>query len=192
MVIGILALQGAVSLHESKLQSLGVPSRQVKKPLDLENLSGLILPGGESSSMIHLLKLGGLWDKVKDFVAKRPSWGLCAGAILLAKEVKSPQQESFQALNITVVRNAYGRQSESFIANLEPSPDSPIKESFEGVFIRAPRIQKLGSKTKTHFTLNKEPVMVQEGFTLASTFHPELGENLRLHQFFLNLCKESQ
>jgi len=190
MQIGILALQGAVRPHEVKLQKLGVSTIQVKRTDDLKKITGLILPGGESSAMIHLLKLDGLWDAVKQFVQIQPSWGLCAGAILLAHEVESPSQESFQALDIGVIRNAYGRQTESFIAPLNPAPQCKIQESVEGVFIRAPKIKRFGEKVRPLFNLNHEPVMVQSGHTLASTFHPELSDGSILHQYFVNLCKE--
>lgn len=190
MLIGILAIQGAVSLHEEKLQSLGIPSRRVKKTEELKELSGLILPGGESSTMIHLLKLNGLWDEIKSFVKNRPSWGLCAGAILLAQEVESPSQESLQALDISVIRNAYGRQTESFIVPLKPSAQCPLESAFEGVFIRAPQIKRLGKGLTPLFTFQDKPVMVQSRYTLASTFHPELTNDARLHQYFVKICQE--
>ena len=191
MIIGILAVQGAVGPHEEKFQQLGVSTRLIKRPEDLEGVSALVLPGGESSSMIRLLKLNGLWDAVKDFVRNKPSWGLCAGAILLAKSVESPAQESLDQLDITVIRNAYGRQNESFISPLNPTSNWFESDDFEGVFIRAPKISRMGKKVKALFTYLGEPVMVQEGSTLASTFHPELGESNKLHSYFLRLCQES-
>ncbi|NBX92140.1 MAG: pyridoxal 5'-phosphate synthase glutaminase subunit PdxT [Proteobacteria bacterium] len=192
MRIGILAVQGAVEPHRVKFENLGVESVQVKTPKDLVNLAGLVLPGGESSSMIHLLKLNGLWESVSEFVHQKPSWGLCAGTILLAKEVISPAQESLGVIDITVVRNAYGRQTESFISNLNPSPNWVDQESLEGIFIRAPKISRLGPSVKTLFTHHGDSVMVREGITLASTFHPELSESNKLHQYFLSLCQESR
>lgn len=190
MLLGILALQGAVEPHEEKFKSLGATTRVVKRSKDLIGLSAIILPGGESSTMLHLLKLDGLWDDLKSFVENKPAWGLCAGAILLAKEVCSPSQDALGALDISVVRNAYGRQTESFISTLESTPHWLEKESLEGVFIRAPKINRVGVNVKTLFTFGGEPVMVQEKFTLASTFHPELSESNQLHRYFLKVCKE--
>lgn len=191
MVIGILALQGAVEPHETKFKSLGVFSRQIKQSKDLEGLDGLVLPGGESSAMIHLLKLHGLWFSLKDFVKTKPTWGLCAGAILLAREVGTPLQESLEAIDISINRNAFGRQSESFIAPLIARTEFLDKDPFPGVFIRAPRIMKTGKDVQILFEWNQEPVMVREGFTLASTFHPELTESDILHRYFLKVCEES-
>jgi len=191
MLIGILALQGAVEPHEKKLKHLGIESRLVKQSKDLIDLSGIILPGGESSTMLHLLKLKGLWDDLQTYVQEKPCWGLCAGAILLAKEVTSPNQDSLKALDISITRNAYGRQNESFVSPLVPSSDWIDQESIEGVFIRAPRINQIGPRVKSLFTFEGEPVMVQENRKLASTFHPELSEGTKLHQYFVKLCQEA-
>lgn len=191
MTIGILSVQGAVGPHEKKFQQLGIPTRQVKTSSDLEELAGIVLPGGESSAMIHLLKRGNLWNTLKDFVSNRPTWGLCAGTILLAKSVLSPSQDSLAALNIEVTRNAYGRQSESFISALTPTSNWIDNDETEGVFIRAPKITGMEASVKTLFTFSDQPVMVQQGFTLASTFHPELSDSLKLHNYFAKICEES-
>lgn len=191
MKVGILSLQGAVGPHLDKLSELGVSGQWVKQPQDLEDLSGIILPGGESSTMLHLLRKTHLWDPLKLFVQKKPTWGICAGAILLAKEVVSPQQASLEALDVRVVRNAYGRQTESFIDQVNPSAQWVDAEPMEGVFIRAPRFETLGPEVKILFSLGSEPVMLQQGKTLASSFHPELTSTNKFHQFFLKLCQES-
>ncbi|NBV49803.1 pyridoxal 5'-phosphate synthase glutaminase subunit PdxT [bacterium] len=191
MKIGILSLQGAVSPHLDKLSELGVRGHWVKQPKDLEDLSGIILPGGESSTMLHLLRKAHLWEPLKLFVQKKPTWGICAGAILLAKEVVSPQQPSLEALDVRAVRNAYGRQTESFIERVKPSVQWMDAEPMEGVFIRAPRFETLGPQVKILFSLDSEPVMLQQGKTLASSFHPELTSANKFHQFFLKLCQES-
>ncbi|NBX83560.1 pyridoxal 5'-phosphate synthase glutaminase subunit PdxT [bacterium] len=191
MLVGILALQGAVEPHAAKLSKLGIESRLVKQSKDLIGLKGIILPGGESSTMLHLLKLRGLCDDLKTFVHEKPCWGLCAGAILMAKEVKSPTQDSLKCLDIGIIRNAYGRQNESFVSNLKPSLDWIDQEPLEGVFIRAPKISWTTSPVKTLFSFEDEPVMVQEGNKLASTFHPELSESNKLHQYFVKLCQET-
>lgn len=191
MTIGILSVQGAVTPHEDKFRQLGIPTRQVKQSSDLEGITGLVLPGGESSTMIHLLKRGNLWQDLKVFVSRHPSWGLCAGTILLAKSVLSPSQDSLEAIDIQVTRNAYGRQNESFISPITPTQSWIDNHKTEGVFIRAPKITGIEATVTTLFTFSGQPVMVQQGHTLASTFHPELSDSLKLHEYFAKICKES-
>lgn len=188
MRVGILALQGAVAPHQAKLNSLGVEAVEVRRAHDLENIAGIILPGGESTTMLHLLKLNDLYDPLKEFVAERQTWGVCAGTILLATRVTGPEQPSFGSMDIDVARNAFGRQVDSFIAPLES--DISRFQGVEGVFIRAPRIRRLGPKVKSLITWKNEPVMVEEANLLATTFHPELTEGFRLHQYFLDKCTE--
>ena len=185
--VGILALQGAVEPHVRALKQLGVDAVQVRKSNHLLGLSGLILPGGESSAMIHLLNLNQLWEPLRDFAAVKPVWGVCAGAILLAREVTHPSQVSLEALDITVSRNAYGRQIDSFTAPLVPT-EHWLGQSLEGVFIRAPRITSFGPSIKVLFTYNGEAVMVEDGKKMASTFHPELTENAAVHEYFVGKC----
>jgi 5'-phosphate synthase pdxT subunit len=189
MDIGILDLQGAVEPHRKKLESLGANTIQVKNSRDLKTLSGIILPGGESTTMIHLLKLNQLWEDLAIFVSERPAWGICAGAILLAERVTSPAQESLHAMEITVERNAYGRQVDSFIDRVQPTSAWLDRETLEGVFIRAPIIKSFGVSVKSLFTYAERVVMVQQGNKLASTFHPELSDSLKIHQYFLSLCE---
>jgi 5'-phosphate synthase pdxT subunit len=192
MKVGILALQGAVQPHEEKLKALGVESLQVRYPEQLADLDGIILPGGESTTMIHLLRLNQLWNPLKEFVQTKPTWGICAGSILLAETVTHPAQESLAALKITIERNAYGRQNESFIDVLVPTPEwrkfSPDTKPLEGVFIRAPKIKNLTSDIKVIFEHAQEPVMIQKGKCLASTFHPELTDSTLIHEYFLSFC----
>jgi 5'-phosphate synthase pdxT subunit len=183
--VGILALQGAVGPHVEKLKALGAEPVEVRTPRDLDGLAGIILPGGESSTMLHLLRLNGLWEPLKAFVAKKPAWGVCAGAILLAAKVTGPEQESLGAIRVEVARNAYGRQLESFIDPLDPADDFLGGRAFEGVFIRAPRFTNVGAGVKVLFRHKGEPVMVEEGNTIASAFHPELTDNTALHSYFL-------
>lgn len=189
MKIGILALQGAVDPHAKKIQSLGATPVPVIQPDHLVDLSGIILPGGESTTMLHLLKLNQLWEPLRGFLLNAPSWGVCAGAILLAREVKSPSQDSLGILDITVERNAFGRQIHSFIGTVQPTEDAPTSERIDGVFIRAPRILRVGPQVKTLYLWKDEPVMVSSGLTFASTFHPELSQTSRLHESFLAICK---
>lgn len=194
MKVGVLALQGAVSPHKEKLKSLGAIPVEVRLPSDLVGLSGIILPGGESTTMLHLLKLNRLWEPLKGFVETMPSWGACAGAILLAKEVTSPSQASFGVLSVTVERNAYGRQIDSFIGDLQVTAEGKERlgaSTIEGVFIRAPRFTKVGPSVVTLVTRGDESVMVEEGRCLASTFHPELSEANLIHEYFLKKCRNN-
>lgn len=185
MRIGILSLQGAVEPHAIKLQLLGAETVNVRRAAHLEGLDGIILPGGESTTMLHLLHLNELWEPLLTFTRTRPTWGVCAGSILLAKRVTNPVQESLGVLDIEVERNAYGRQINSFIAPLKAVGDAP---EIEGVFIRAPRIRAVFGDTKVLYHYENEPVMVEERHLLASTFHPELSQGTRAHEYFLRKC----
>lgn len=188
MKIGILALQGAVQPHVAKLTALGAEVVEVRRASHLASVSGIILPGGESTTMIHLLKLNSLWEPLVEFTSQRPSWGICAGSILLAKKVTHPEQVSLNQMDIAVTRNAYGRQNESFIAPLKSLPawDGPV---VEGVFIRAPKIDSVGPGVQALLAHDDEIVMAKEGHLVASTFHPELTESDFLHRYFANLCQ---
>lgn len=188
MKVGILALQGAVEPHQRKLESAGVEPVLVRKPEDLDGLSGIILPGGESTTMIHLLRLNHLWEPLKDFVRHHPTLGVCAGAILLARRVRSPAQESLDAISIEVERNAYGRQQESFIDTVLPEGNGVGEGPMEGVFIRAPRISAVEGDVKILLRHAGEPVMVEQGGVLAATFHPELSPSNTIHRYFLDKC----
>jgi len=194
MKVGILALQGAVQPHEEKLKKLGVDSVRVLYPAQLEEVEGMIFPGGESTTMIHLIKLNKLWFPLKEFAQTRPTWGICAGSILLANTVSNPSQESLEALDITVERNAYGRQNESFVDSLAPTQIwnnfSKTAAPIEGVFIRAPKITKCGSGVNVVFTHKNDIVMVQKDQCLASTFHPELTDSTQVHEYFLRFCQK--
>ena len=189
MKVGVLALQGAVEPHKQKLTQLGVVPVEVRTPADLAELAGIILPGGESTAMIHLLKLNRLWGPLREFLTEKPGWGLCAGAILLAKRVTHPAQDSLSLVDIEVARNGFGRQVDSFIDTLAPTP-AWRGEKVEGVFIRAPRIQAVEGSAQVLFTWKQEPVMVQQGNLLAATFHPELTDATTLHAYFLELCRK--
>ena len=186
LTIGVLALQGAFEAHAKALTALGVTARLVRNPTELANLDGLIIPGGESTTFLKFLERGGFLDALQSFVATTPTFGTCAGAILLAKNVENPPQKSLAALDITVERNAYGRQIDSAILT-EPTklPGGPL----EMVFIRAPRITHAGPKVETLATRDNFPVLVREGHILAATFHPELSSDPRVHQLFLDIIR---
>ena len=188
MRIGILALQGAVEPHALKLRSLNCEPVEVRTPADLIGLKGIILPGGESSAMIHLLKMNHLWEPLKEFTQHHPTWGLCAGAILLANKVFNPEQQSLGRIDIDITRNGFGRQIDSFIDLVQPTQCWARTEKEEAVFIRSPRITQVGPNCDILFRMNEEPVMVKQNNVIATTFHPELAASDHLHQYFIEMC----
>jgi pyridoxal 5'-phosphate synthase pdxT subunit len=188
MTIGVLALQGDFDAHRRRLEELGAEVVLVKKPEELDAIDGLVIPGGESGTFLKLLGDAG-FEKLKQFVHAKPTFGTCAGAILLATEVENPRQKGLGALNIRIRRNAYGRQIDSSIREgrlVSATGDSPL----EMVFIRAPRIEHVGEGVEILATegRDKAPVAVRQGRAMASTFHPELSDDPRIHQAFLDLC----
>jgi 5'-phosphate synthase pdxT subunit len=183
MKIGVLALQGDFDAHRRRLEELGAEVVLVKKPEQLNEIDGLVIPGGESGTFLKLLGEDG-FAKLKDFVRAKPTFGTCAGCILLAAEVENPKQVGLGALDITVRRNAYGRQIDSSIREGQLVND---KEPIEMVFIRAPKIERVGKGVEVIATEGKDPVLVRKGKTLAATFHPELSDDRRIHQYFLDL-----
>lgn len=181
MTIGVLALQGDFDAHRKRLEELGAKVVLVKKPQQLDEIDGLVIPGGESSTLLKLLGQSG-FEKLKEFVRAKPTFGTCAGAILLANDVENPKQASLGALDITIRRNAYGRQVDSSIREGE-FQNRPI----EMVFIRAPKIERVGDRVEVIAREGNDPVLVRQNKTLAATFHPELSEDHRIHEFFLDL-----
>ncbi len=190
MRVGILALQGAVEPHREKLLALGADVVLVRNKAELAMADSLILPGGESTAMVLLAKEYDLWSELKTFASTKPCWGVCAGAILLANHVTHPaSQESLGAIDMTVERNAFGRQADSFIDSVD-LVDGPAPK-VEGVFIRAPRFQKLGESVIVLGTWKGEAVHVEQGLVRASSFHPELGDDLTLHRDFIKKCQRN-
>jgi pyridoxal 5'-phosphate synthase pdxT subunit len=183
MKIGVLALQGDFDAHRRRLEELGAEVMLVKKPEQLDEIAGLVIPGGESSTLLKLLGEEG-FAKLRDFVRVKPTFGTCAGAILLASEVENPKQAGLGALDITVRRNAYGRQADSSIRE-----GRFLNNPIEMVFIRAPKIERIGPAVEVIATEGKDPVLVRKGKTLAATFHPELSPDRRIHQYFLDLLE---
>ena len=181
MKIGVLALQGDFDAHRKRLAELGAEVVLVKKPEQLNDIAGLVIPGGESSTFLKLLGEEG-FAKLKDFVRVKPTFGTCAGAILLANEVENPKQAGLGALDITIRRNAYGRQVDSSIRE-----GKFLNNPIEMVFIRAPKIERVGQGIEVVATEGRDPVMVRKGKTLAATFHPELSDDARIHRYFLDL-----
>jgi 5'-phosphate synthase pdxT subunit len=186
MTIGVLALQGDFDAHRKRLEELGVEVVLVRKPEQLDEIDGLVIPGGESSTILKLLGEKG-FDRLKEFVRVKPTFGTCAGAILLANEVENPKQTGLGVLDIRIRRNAYGRQLESSIreGKLEGSP-------IEMVFIRAPKIERVGPGVEVIATEGNDPVAVRRGMVMAATFHPELSDDTRVHQAFLDLVAEQR
>ena len=192
--IGVLALQGDFDAHRRRLEELGAQVVLVKKPEQLDEIDGLVIPGGESGTFLKLLGPAG-FEKLKQFVRLKPTFGTCAGAILLASEVENPPQAGLGALNIRVRRNAYGRQIDSSIreGKLVRDLDGRLNVSpLEMVFIRAPKISHLGEEVEVLATEGNDPVVVRQGSAVAATFHPELSDDPRIHQLFLNLIQNGK
>lgn len=183
--VGVLALQGAFEAHERALNAVGVTTVQVRTPAHLEQVQALVMPGGESTTMSMLLASSGLFDPIANRLATgMPVFGTCAGMILLATEVLDgrPDQRSFAAIDITVRRNGYGRQIDSFETDLEVvGLDSP----FHAVFIRAPKMEAAGPSVSVLATYDGVPVLARQGSVMVASFHPEITPDPRLHQMFV-------
>jgi pyridoxal 5'-phosphate synthase pdxT subunit len=197
--IGVLALQGDFDAHRRRLEELGAEVVLVKKPEQLDHIDGLVIPGGESGTFLKLLGEAG-FEKLKQFVRLKPTFGTCAGAILLATEVENPKQVGLGALNIRIRRNAYGRQIDSsiregkfFTSTCSGDPhDGALRESsLEMVFIRAPKIEHVGEGVEVIATEGTDPVAVRQGRAMAATFHPELSDDTRVHRAFLDIVHKA-
>lgn len=187
--VGVLALQGDFEAHSQALARAGAQPVLARTASDLEGLDGLVIPGGESTTILKLLKAEDMIDPLVEFGRKRPIFGTCAGAILIASEVTHPLQPSLGLMDISVERNGYGRQVDSRIAHIAPGPDFEQRThsgDLEAVFIRAPIIRHVGPQTRVLATYQGDPVLVEEGRHLAATFHPELGCDPRIHELFLS------
>lgn len=190
MQVGVLALQGAFAAHSDCLTSIGVQSIEVRNPEQLGSVDALLMPGGESSTMSQLLESSGLFDPITTRIAGgMPVFGTCAGMILLASEILDGRsdQRSFSAIDISVRRNAFGRQVDSFEATINSSVGD-----FHGVFIRAPRIERVGDQVEVLGSINDEPVLVRQGNVLAASFHPELSNDARLHEYFVSITSNKK
>lgn len=184
--IGILAVQGDFEAHAAILHQLGVDTVEVRTPADLEGCDGLILPGGESTTQLQFLKEEGLAEKIQQFAGRGGAiFGTCAGAILLANEVRNPKQDSLKLLDMTVLRNGYGRQLASDVVS---GPSKLKKEPLEMVFIRGPIIEQAGPDVEVLAEYAGKPALVQRGHIMAATFHPELTDDTTVHQHFLSLA----
>jgi len=185
MKVGVLAVQGDFEAHGKVLERLGIECRFVLRPAHLAELNGLILPGGESSTMLKFLEQEGLRPAIEDFARHGGAiFGTCAGVILLAKEVTNPVQDSLGLVDLAVVRNGYGRQLSSHVVEV---PTSLRAEPVEMVFIRAPLIESVGQNVEVLAKYQGRPVLARQGRILAATFHPELTSDSAVHQAFLKL-----
>jgi len=191
-IIGILAVQGDFQAHSQTLARLSVPFRFVRKASELCNLAGLILPGGESTTVLKFLQEEGLLDPIRQFAEVHAVFGTCAGAILMADRVENPSQPSLSLMRLTVRRNAYGRQLASSIQIIDPAPDidtgPEAGRPLEAVLIRAPVILEAGPATQVLARLEGRPVLVRQGLRLAGTFHPELTSDSRVHRYFCGMA----
>jgi len=187
--VGVLALQGDFEAHAKILERVGADPVFVRGAADLEPLDGLIIPGGESSTMLKLLHAEHLLEPLTDFGRRHGIFGTCAGAILLAREVSGPEQESLGLMDIGVKRNGYGRQIDSHVAHLTPDTEFAARTrlgDMEAVFIRAPIIQRAGPSTRVLARYQDDPVLVEQDRHLVATFHPELTADTRVHEFFIS------
>lgn len=187
MKIGVLALQGAVTEHIVSIEKTGAEGTPIKKTEQLEEIDGLIIPGGESTTIGKLMRKYGFIEAIRNFAAQgKPIFGTCAGLIVLAKDIAGGEPAHLELMDITVARNAFGRQRESFECDLDVKGiDQPIR----AVFIRAPLIQKVGAEVDVLSVYNGEIVTAREGNLLVSSFHPELTDDYRLHQYFADMVQ---
>jgi pyridoxal 5'-phosphate synthase pdxT subunit len=186
--VGVLALQGDFAAHAKALERAGAEAVEVRTAAELEGLDGLVIPGGESTTMLKLLVEENMIGPLAEFGRKKPIFGTCAGAILLAAKVSNPAQESLKLMDIAVERNAYGRQVDSRVTQIEPSAELAARThagDMEAVFIRAPIIRGVGAGAKVLARYRGDPVLVEEGRHLAATFHPELTADARVHRLFV-------
>lgn len=189
-VVGVLAIQGDFEAHRKALERAGAAAAQVRTAAELEKTDGLVIPGGESSTMLRILGEERLLEPLRRYGERRPIFGTCAGAILLAKEVSHPAQESLGLMDLSVERNAYGRQLDSRVARLEPESEFVERAGpgeLEAVFIRAPIVRRVGPQAQVLLRYQGDPVLVAEGRHLSATFHPELTADSRIHRLFLEM-----
>ncbi|MFN7993238.1 MAG: pyridoxal 5'-phosphate synthase glutaminase subunit PdxT [Bryobacteraceae bacterium] len=187
--IGVLALQGDFEAHGNALDRVGAEPVLVRTAAELDGLQGLVIPGGESTTMLKLLHAEDLVDPLTEFGKRASIFGTCAGAILLASDVTNPSQESLKLMDIDVERNGYGRQIDSRVAVLSPEPEFAARTNtgdLEAVFIRAPVIRRVGPQARILARYQGDPVLVEQGRHLVATFHPELTGDPRVHELFLS------
>ncbi|MFF2890793.1 pyridoxal 5'-phosphate synthase glutaminase subunit PdxT [Paenibacillus sp. NPDC057967] len=189
MKIGVLALQGAVAEHIRSLEAAGAEAVAIKRVEQLDELHGLVIPGGESTTIGKLMRKYGFLDAIRQFSAQgKPLFGTCAGLIVLAERIEGDEEAHLKLMDMTVARNAFGRQRESFETDLDVKG---INEPIRAVFIRAPLIKEVGAGVEVLSTYNDEIVTARQGTLLAASYHPELTDDFRLHAYFLEMVKEA-
>lgn len=191
ITIGVLALQGAFAKHMEMLKTLGVNAIEVRKPEELNKCDGLIIPGGESTTILKQINFIKMAVDLEEFAKQKPVFGTCAGLILISKKIVADSMAPFGFLDIEIERNAYGRQVESFQANVEIQLEAKASKKFLAVFIRAPRIKACTTKVEILGEYEGEPILVKQGPHLGSTFHPELTNDPSIHDYFLNLVRKN-
>ena len=183
--IGVLALQGDFEAHGKALERAGASAAPVRTAGELEQVDGLVIPGGESTTMLKLLRAENLFEALREFGRRKPVFGTCAGAILMASEVLNPVQECLGLCDLKIERNAYGRQLDSQVAAIQAEEAFTAPGNLEAVFIRAPIIRAVGPDAVVLATFRGDPVLVEQGRHLVATFHPELSEHTAIHERFL-------
>lgn len=192
LVVGVLAFQGAFAKHITMMKALGVKAIEVRKPEELASCDALIIPGGESTTMMKHMHFIDFFNAFHQFAQQKPVFGTCAGLILIAQEIIGPHTtKPLQLLDVSVERNAFGRQAESFSSEIKMSLAGCKQQPFEAIFIRAPRIRRVGTDVKVLASYEDEPVLVQQGRHLGATFHPELTPNSAIHSYFLKLINSN-
>lgn len=189
--IGILALQGDFEKHQRKIEELGARAVLVRTQEQLDDCDGLIIPGGESTTLIKLMKKHEMWDTVIEFANSKPVYGTCAGCILVANSIVEMDQDSLKLIDIAVQRNAYGRQVDSFIDDINLQLNGKA-DSMEGVFIRAPKIVSIGENVTPLAWHQNDVILAEQGHILVGTFHPELTDDVRIHQYFINKTNKNK
>ncbi|MCP4177664.1 MAG: pyridoxal 5'-phosphate synthase glutaminase subunit PdxT [bacterium] len=186
-LVGVLALQGDFAKHQKMLENSGVDTIQVKTTADLNKCDGLVIPGGESTTLTKLIKAYDLYEPIIKFAEENPVMGTCAGLIMLASKVDDERVTPFGLLNISVSRNAYGRQIDSFVDDLDIKFVDENEDNYKGVFIRAPRILEVNDDIEVLINHNNSPVMVRQNNIVGLSFHPELTDDTRIHEYFLSI-----
>lgn len=189
--IGVLALQGAFAKHIEMLRSLGVKVKEVRYPNDLIECDALIIPGGESTVISRQMHFSHIEEALSGFAAKKPIFGTCAGLILMSHEIIGSEIKPYNLIDVTVERNAFGRQAESFQTQIELMIGRERAKQIPAIFIRAPRIKRCSPEVNILAKFEEEPILVQQGHHLAATFHPELTGNSTIHHYFLTLVRKS-
>ncbi|MBO8160030.1 MAG: pyridoxal 5'-phosphate synthase glutaminase subunit PdxT [Thermosipho sp. (in: Bacteria)] len=185
MKIGVSGIQGDFREHKLMLEKMGIETVVVRKPEELDFVDGLIIPGGESTTMIRIMKMIGFYDALKKKIeAGFPVFGTCAGMIVLSKEVTNFNQDSLKAIDIKVERNAYGRQVDSFETDIQIKD---FKKPFRAIFIRAPKVVEYGEDVEVLSEYNGSPILLRQGKILVASFHPELTDDAEIHELFINM-----